>query len=525
MKISAPERRIQIFDTTLRDGEQSPGCSMTLDQKMEVAIALQRLGADVIEAGFPIASEDDHASVTAIAKEVRKATICGLARCNHGDIDCAWDAVQYARDPRIHVFLATSAIHRESKLKMTKEQIIRRAVEGVERAKGYCPNVEFSPEDAVRTEIDFLCKVVRAAIAAGATTVNIPDTVGYAVPDQMGRLIRTLRRRVPNIDQATISVHCHDDLGMAVANSLAAVDAGAGQIECTINGIGERAGNCSLEEVVMAMRTRRDIFHAVTGIRTRKLVETSDLVESFTFPKARNKAVVGKNAFAHEAGIHQDGFLKDRRTYEIMRPGDVGRRQSDLVLGKHSGIRALAACLQKDGLPLRDEDRKTFRQRFKARMDEKLKAGKGKYMSDAELFEELYLPLIGEYASTPYVISVKEKRGRKGQPVTVSIRTRDGKTVTGTASGPDEGVIDAFVQGMQAAMPGLTIPAGGFNLANISEGSGGNARVTATMHNDCTVHRTVEAANTNEAILQAHIAAFNTLYAIEEYKRGRRRTS
>ena len=336
-------RRIVIFDTTLRDGEQSPGCSMNRSEKLEVAQALVDLGVDVIEAGFPIASPGDFESVREIARNIHGATICGLARCNDKDIDRAWEALQEAADARIHVFLATSAIHRQFKLKMDKEEIIRRAVAGVKRAKSVCDNIEFSPEDAARTEPDFLCKVVEAAIAAGATTVNIPDTVGYATPAHMGGVIRNLVQRVPNIDQAVISVHCHNDLGLAVANSLASVENGAGQIECTINGVGERAGNCALEEVVMAMRTRSDHYHVNTRINTPRLVPTSRLVSNITGMRVqRNKAIVGRNAFAHEAGIHQDGMLKERTTYEIMRPEDVGFTETDLVLGKHSGRAALA---------------------------------------------------------------------------------------------------------------------------------------------------------------------------------------
>ncbi|MBR5759483.1 MAG: 2-isopropylmalate synthase, partial [Thermoguttaceae bacterium] len=305
-------RNIVIFDTTLRDGEQSPGASMNLQEKLQVAEALVELGVDVIEAGFPIASPGDFESVREIARVVKGSCVCGLARCVNADIDRAWESLKEAEDPRIHVFLATSAIHREFKLRMTQEEIIARAVAGVQRAKGYCSNVEFSPEDACRTEIDFLCKVVEATIAAGATTVNIPDTVGYTTPQEMTTRIRTLIERVPNIDQAVISIHCHNDLGMAVANSLAAVSAGAGQIECAINGLGERAGNCSLEEVVMAMRTRRDLFRVDSRIVSQKLGPTSRRFSKVTGLKVpRNKAIVGQNAFAHESGVHQDGVLKE----------------------------------------------------------------------------------------------------------------------------------------------------------------------------------------------------------------------
>src|SRR5947209_14312996 len=304
-----------IFDTTLRDGEQSPGASMNLAEKLEVARALADLGVDVIEAGFPIASPGDFEAVQAIARQVHGPTICGLARCNNEDIDRAWEALQEADKPRIHVFLATSAIHREFKLKMAKEEIVRRAVAGVERARGYCDDVEFSPEDAARTELDFLAEVVERAVEAGATTVNIPDTVGYAVPSQYAAAIRHLKQHVRGIDKAVISVHCHNDLGLAVANSLAALHEGARQVECTINGIGERAGNCALEEIVMAVRTRADYFKLQSAINTRRLVPTSRLVAHVTGqPVHRNKAIVGQNAFAHEAGIHQDGLLKERST-------------------------------------------------------------------------------------------------------------------------------------------------------------------------------------------------------------------
>lgn len=363
-------RKIKIFDTTLRDGEQSPGGSMNFQEKMEIAQALIDLGVNVIEAGFPIASPGDFESVREIAANFRGAEICGLARASDQDIDRAWEALKQSEDPRIHVFLATSAIHREFKLKMTPEEIIARAVDGVKRAKSYCDNIEFSPEDAARTEPDFLCRVVEACIEAGATTVNIPDTVGYATPAQMGNCIKNLVDRVPNIDKAIISVHCHNDLGLAVANSLAGVQNGAGQIECTINGIGERAGNCSLEEVVMAMRTRSDFYHCETTINSKRLVPTSRLISTITgLLVQRNKAIVGRNAFAHEAGIHQDGMLKERTTYEIMRPEDVGFASTDLVLGKHSGRAALADRAKQLGFHLTGEQLQSVFEEFKKLAD------------------------------------------------------------------------------------------------------------------------------------------------------------
>lgn len=365
-------RRIIVFDTTLRDGEQSPGASMNLDEKLKIAHALVDLGVDVIEAGFPIASPGDFESVQQIALHCKGATICGLARCNDQDIDRAWEALKNAHRPRIHVFLATSAIHREFKLRMTREEIIARAISGVQRAARYCDDVEFSPEDAARTEVDFLCQVVEAAIDAGATTVNIPDTVGYATPAHMGSVIRKLRDRVPNIDRAVISIHCHNDLGLAVANSLAALEQGAGQVECTVNGIGERAGNCSLEEVVMALRTRHDYYQCETKIDTRRLVPTSRLVAGITGMQVqRNKAIVGRNAFAHEAGIHQDGMLKEPSTYEIMRPEDVGFERTDLVLGKHSGRAALADRAKAMGFHLTGEQLHEIFDRFKRLADKK----------------------------------------------------------------------------------------------------------------------------------------------------------
>ena len=343
-----------IFDTTLRDGEQSPGCSMTTPEKLKVAEALVELGVDVIEAGFPIASPGDFEAVRAVAQKFGdRTTICGLARCRRDDIERAAEALRGIEKPRIHVFLATSPIHRQFKLKMAEQEIVKAAVEHVQLAKSFCENVEFSPEDAARTELDFLCEVVEKAIAAGATTVNIPDTVGYATPTHYFKVISYLKQHVSNIDKAVISTHCHNDLGLAVANSLAAVEAGARQIECTINGLGERAGNAALEELVMALKTRHDYYGVETKINTPKLCGTSRLVSSITgMLVQRNKAIVGQNAFAHEAGIHQDGILKERTTYEIMRPEDVGFVGVNLVLGKHSGRHAIRSRVNELGYQL-----------------------------------------------------------------------------------------------------------------------------------------------------------------------------
>ena len=380
--------RLIIFDTTLRDGEQSPGASMNLAEKLEIAHALTELGVDVIEAGFPIASPGDFEAVQMIAQQVHGPTICGLARCNAADIDRAWEALREAAKPRIHVFLATSAIHREFKLKMAKDEIIRRAVEGVERARGHCEDIEFSPEDAARTELEFLAEVVEKVIEAGATTLNIPDTVGFAVPEQYAAAIRYLKQNVRGIDKIVLSVHCHNDLGLAVANSLAALKEGARQVECTINGIGERAGNCALEEVVMAIRTRKEYFKLNVGVNTKRLWPTSRLVARVTgIHVQRNKAIVGQNAFAHEAGIHQDGMLKHSETYEIIRPEDVGVARTELVLGKHSGRHALGQRVRDLGYHLDDTQLQKLFENFKGLADRK----KTIYDADVEALAEAVL--------------------------------------------------------------------------------------------------------------------------------------
>ncbi|MGB8009669.1 MAG: 2-isopropylmalate synthase [Terriglobales bacterium] len=336
-------QHITIFDTTLRDGEQSPGCSMNVQEKLRLAQQLENLGVDVIEAGFPIASDGDFEAVKRIAAAVRRPIIAGLARACKGDVDRAWEALQGAAHPRIHVFLATSDIHLKYKLRITREQCLEQAREAVRHAKSLCSDVEFSPEDATRTDVPFLCAVVEAVIAAGATTVNIPDTVGYSMPEEYGQLIRTLREKVAGIEKVTISTHCHNDLGLAVANSLAGVQNGARQIECTINGIGERAGNASLEEVVMAMRVRPDRYAYETAVVSEQIFAASQMLAEITrVPVQPNKAITGRNAFAHEAGIHQDGMLKNPLTYDILTPQSVGVPDSRLVLGKHSGRHALA---------------------------------------------------------------------------------------------------------------------------------------------------------------------------------------
>jgi 2-isopropylmalate synthase len=348
--------RLIIFDTTLRDGEQSPGASMTREEKIRIAKALERLRVDVIEAGFPAASKGDFEAVEAVARTITESRVCALARANDADIDRAGEAVRPAAQGRIHTFIATSPIHMERKLQLSPDQVVEQAVRSVKRARQLCEDVEFSPEDAGRSEPDFLCRILEAVIDAGASTVNIPDTVGYAVPEQFGALIADLRNRVPNADRAVWSVHCHNDLGLAVANSLAAVLNGARQVECTINGLGERAGNASLEEIVMAVRTRQDVFPCDTGIEAREIVPASRLVANITgFTVQPNKAVVGANAFAHESGIHQDGVLKHRETYEIMRAEDVGWHTNRMVLGKHSGRNAFRSRLRELGVEFESE--------------------------------------------------------------------------------------------------------------------------------------------------------------------------
>ncbi|BBN59156.1 MULTISPECIES: 2-isopropylmalate synthase [Hydrogenovibrio] len=345
------KQQLVIFDTTLRDGEQSPGASMTKDEKIRIARQLEKLKVDVIEAGFPAASQGDFESVHAVASVVKDSTICGLARAVENDIVRAGEAIKPANSGRIHTFIATSPIHMEMKLRMSPDEVVERAVWAVKRARDFTDNVEFSPEDAGRSELDFLCRVIEAAIDAGATTINIPDTVGYNIPEQFGDLMHNLLTKIPNSDKAIFSAHCHNDLGLAVANSLAAVKAGARQVECTINGLGERAGNTALEELVMAVRTRQDAFAVDTRINTREILATSRLVSGITgFAVQPNKAIVGANAFAHESGIHQDGVLKHRETYEIMRAEDVGWSTNKMVLGKHSGRSAFRSRLEELGI-------------------------------------------------------------------------------------------------------------------------------------------------------------------------------
>jgi 2-isopropylmalate synthase len=454
--------RVLIFDTTLRDGEQAPGCSMTLPEKLRVARALAELRVDVIEAGFPAASRGDWEAVQAVAREIEGPIIAGLARCNREDIERTAKATRDAARRRLHVFLATSAIHRQHKLKMAKEEIVRAAVEGVKYAREFCDDIEFSPEDAARTEPEFLAEVVEAVVAAGATTVNIPDTVGYTVPEEFGQLFRYLRQHVRGIDQVRLSVHCHDDLGMAVANSLSAVLAGARQIECTINGIGERAGNCSLEEVVMAIKTRAAYFRVHTGVDTTRLYPTSRLVSSITgMPIPRNKAVIGENAFAHESGIHQHGMLRHHLTYEIMRPEDVGLSRTQLVLGKHSGRHAFRERVRELGFELDDAELNRVFEEFKALADKK------KELFDGDI-EALVLRAESGSAG-PWSISnlVTRASGDAEASAELTLRHTDGRIVEKQANG--DGPIDAAFKAIELAT-GHTVKLRKFEVRSVSEG-------------------------------------------------------
>jgi len=421
--------RVIVFDTSLRDGEQAPGASMDLEQKLRVARALQALGVDVLEAGFPAASPGDYEAVAAVARQVEGPIVCALARANREDIDRVTEALRPAGRKRCHVFLATSPIHREFKLGLSTTEVVRRAVEAIRHARQSFDDVEYSAEDAARTEPAFLCEVVEKVIEAGATTVNIPDTVGYAIPSQFAGLIVHLRRRVRGIERVVLSVHCHDDLGLAVANTLAAVEAGARQVECTVNGIGERAGNCSLEEVVMALRTRADHFQLRTGIRTQELCAASRAVAKASgFAVARNKAVVGQNAFAHEAGIHQHGMMANALTYEIMRPDDVGFESSQLVLGKHSGRHLLRHRLEQLGYRLDDV---RFERAF---VEVKKLADTKKELHDGDLEAVVAGVLHGVAVGQWELLGVSTASGAGGlATAAVTLRGRDGREVQDAA--------------------------------------------------------------------------------------------
>ena len=499
--------RIIIFDTTLRDGEQSPGASLDNKKKLEIAKQLESLRADVIEAGFPISSPGDFQSVKTIAKEIKKISVCALARAVKKDIDAAYNAVKYAKKPRIHVFLATSKIHMKYKLKKAENEILKAAVWGVKYAKQKVKDVEFSPEDASRTDRDFLYKVIEAVIDAGATTVNIPDTVGYSVPTEFGALIRGIKENVPNIDKAVISVHCHNDLGLGVSNSMAAILNGARQVECTINGIGERAGNASLEEVVMSMATRKDIFNFKTNVKTKEIYKTSRLVSKLTgIPVQPNKAIVGANAFAHEAGIHQDGLLKERRTYEIMRPQDVGFGDTKLVLGKHSGRHALGVRLKKLGYTLTEQEIGRAFIRFKKLADKK-----------KEIFDDDLATIVeDEIGTAPKIfklISFYITSGNKVIPSATVTLKHKGKTLTAKSIG--DGPVDACYKAVEKIL-GIKPKLLGYNLSAVTAGKDALGEVSVRMKiKKVEVGGRGASTDVVEASLKAYLDALNKFKSLK----------
>ena len=499
--------RVIIFDTTLRDGEQSPGASMDLSGKLTMATALAELGVDVIEAGFPIASNGDFEAVRGVARKIEGPIIAGLARCHELDINRAWEALKEAPRARIHVFLATSAIHREFKLAMAKEEIVRRAVESVKLARELCDDVEFSPEDAARTELDFLAEVVEKVIEAGAGTVNIPDTVGYAMPTEFADCIRYLKENVSNIERTVISVHCHNDLGVAVANSLAALGAGARQIECTINGIGERAGNCSLEEVVMTLKTRSELFGLETGIDTTRIVPTSRLLCQTTgLVVQRNKAIVGQNAFAHEAGIHQHGVIQHRATYEIMKPEDVGLSSNSLVLGKHSGRHALKKRIEELGYkPSKDEMDLIFVE-FKALADTK------KEVLDDDL-ETLMRGAKHDVVETWELVDLFVSSGTDAaSTATVCLRHLSGRTVKEAACG--DGPIEAIFRAMGRA-GGTELSITDIQLRALTSGLDGKGEVIVEVEELGQRHRGRAIGNdTMRAAADAYLRVINRVLAL-----------
>ncbi len=466
--------KLIIFDTTLRDGEQSPGASMTCGEKVRIARALERMKVDVIEAGFPAASEGDFSAVQAVAEAVKDSIVCGLSRALDRDIDRAGKALKHAERSRIHTFIATSPIHMEMKLRMSPEQVIEYAVRAVKRARQFTDDVEFSAEDAGRSSEDFLCRILEAVIDAGATTLNIPDTVGYSIPAQFGVTIANLMQRIPNADKAIFSVHCHNDLGLAVANSLSAVMQGARQVECTINGLGERAGNASLEEVVMAIKTRHDAFSCTTDIDTREILTCSKLVSSITgFPVQPNKAIVGANAFAHESGIHQDGVLKSRETYEIMRAEDVGWSVNRMVLGKHSGRSAFKSRMTELGFEFNSESELNdafFR--FKQLADKK-----------HEIFDEDLQALITEVNTDTeeehfklIALKVCSETGEKPEAiVTVKVGAQE---FTGTAEG--SGVVDASLKAIES-VTNIAADLELYSVNNINSGTDAQGDVTVRL--------------------------------------------
>jgi 2-isopropylmalate synthase len=501
--------RVLIFDTTMRDGEQSPGASMNRDEKIRIAKTLEEMGVDIIEAGFAIASQGDFDAVEAVAKVVTESTVCSLARAGRADIDRAGEALKLAKRKRIHTFIATSPLHMRVKLQMEPEAVHQAVIDSVTRARNYTDDVEWSGEDATRTDHDFLCRCVEAAIKAGAKTVNIPDTVGYTVPDEYHALIKMLFNRVPNIDKAIVSVHCHNDLGLAVANSLAAVQAGARQVECTINGLGERAGNAAMEEIVMALRTRKDHLPYTTGIKTEMITRASHLVSTITsFPVQPNKAIVGANAFAHEAGIHQDGMLKDANTYEIMTPESVGLRKSNLVMGKHSGRHAFRSKLEELGYNLGDNAVTDAFKRFKDLADKK------KDVFDEDIIALVDDAVVRENERIKFV-SMEVICGTKVAKQTAELELEiDGvtKSAKATGDGPVDATFNAIKQ-LTTNTQHLQI----YQVHAVTGGTDAQAEVTVRLEeNGKTVMGQGADADTLVASARAYINALNKLLVKRE---------
>lgn len=503
MSASTEANRVVIFDTTLRDGEQSPGASMNLDEKLRIAELLEEMGVDIIEAGFPIASNGDWEAVNGVSKLIKKAVVCGLARSGRQDIERAAEALKPAKRKRIHTFISTSPLHMKYKLQMEPDEVYQAVVDSVSFARKFTDDVEWSPEDGSRTEHDFLCRCVEAAINAGATTINIPDTVGYAVPEEFGALIAMLFDRVPNMDKAVISTHCHNDLGLAVANSLAGVANGARQIECTINGLGERAGNAALEEVVMALRTRQDFMPYTTGIKTECITRASKLISTITgFVVQPNKAIVGANAFAHESGIHQDGMLKHAQTYEIMTPESVGLTESKLVMGKHSGRHAFRVKLKEMGYDLGENAIQDAFRRFKNLADKK-----------KDVYDEDLIAIVDDEVlrsnDTIKFVSLMVVCGSKG-PQTAELELEiDGAVQSVKAEG--EGPVDATFNAIKALVP-HSAKLQLYQVHAVTEGTDAQAETTVRLEEDGkSVNGQGADTDTLVASARAYVNALNKL--------------
>jgi 2-isopropylmalate synthase len=508
MSAGTDPNRVVIFDTTLRDGEQSPGASMNLEEKLRIAELLEEMGVDVIEAGFPIASNGDFEAVREVSKLVRDAAVCGLARSARQDIERAADALKPAARPRIHTFISTSPLHMKFKLQMAPEAVYQAVIDSVTCARRFTDNVEWSPEDGSRSEHDFLCRCVEAAIRAGATTINIPDTVGYAVPEEYGALIRMLIERVPNSDKAVFSTHCHNDLGLAVANSLAGVINGARQVECTINGLGERAGNAALEEVVMALRTRHDALPFTTGIKTEAITRASRLVSTITgFVVQPNKAIVGANAFAHESGIHQDGMLKHAQTYEIMTPESVGLNQSKLVMGKHSGRHAFRVKLKELGYDIGENALQEAFRRFKDLADKK------KDVYDEDIVAVVDDEVLRAHDAIKFV-SLQVVCGSRG-PQTAELELEvDGEVRTHKSTG--DGPVDATFNAVKALVP-HTARLQLYQVHAVTEGTDAQAEVTVRLEeNGKSVNGQGADTDTLVASARAYVNALNKLLVKRE---------